>query len=247
MPVKTIKRKKLSLKKIIILLLVLYIVSYMVYYLMTLPIKNIYISGTSYLNDYEIIEVANLKKYPSLLKTRTRVLEKKIRSLELVSDVKIKKNLLGKLTIDIKENKILFLNKGTNKIVFADTTTSSNVDKYYGIPTLINYVPDSIYKKLISGLAKIDNDTVRLISEIEYSPVEKDGITIDGERLLLRMNDGNHVYINIINILKFNNYSKIYSSFEGKKGTLYLDSNIENASTFTPFSIEEEVVNEEEL
>ena len=238
---KIVKRKKLSFKKILIILLLLYIVGCFGYYLISLPIKNIYISGTTYLSDAEIIEVAGIKDYPPLLKTTSSKLTRKIKSLELVKDIKIKKNIWGQLTILITENKILFYNKGLNKIILENQTTSDNFNYYYGIPTLINYVPSDIYEKLIGGFSEIDTSTLRLISELEYAPIKQGDIIIDDLRFLLRMNDGNHVYINVLNIKKFNDYPKMYSSFGDKKGTLYLDSNIPDTSSFRPFSTEEKL------
>ena len=38
------------------------------------------------------------------------------------------------------------------------------------------------------------------------------------------MNDGNLVYITLNKIEKINKYNSIYSSLEGKKGIVYLDS-----------------------
>ena len=78
----------------------------------------------------------------------------------------------------------------------------------------------------------IKKDNISLISEIEYSPSMVNDKIIDDKRFLFRMNDGNIVYINTINIEKFNNYLDIYEVIVNKnglvKGCLYLDSNSEN-------------------
>ena len=49
------------------------------------------------------------------------------------------------------------------------------------------------------------------------------------------MSDGNHVYVNLINLSKLNNYIEIYASLEGKSGTLYLDSSSDKIS-FSEFT-----------
>ena len=38
------------------------------------------------------------------------------------------------------------------------------------------------------------------------------------------MNDGNHVYITLYKLSSINEYIKILSTLDNKKGTLYLDS-----------------------
>ena len=48
---------------------------------------------------------------------------------------------------------------------------------------------------------------IEMISEIEYSPSKSGEIIIDDTRFLLRMNDGNQVYINLININFYNLYN----------------------------------------
>ena len=57
------------------------------------------------------------------------------------------------------------------------------------------------------------------ISEIEYVPNN-----VDSERFALKMNDGNLVYITLNKIEKINKYNSIYSSLDGKRGIIYLDS-----------------------
>jgi len=229
--VKKIKRKKFSIKKFLILVLTLYIIACGIYYLFKLPIKNIIIKGNNLVSDYEIITAAKIKDYPSIFKTGTIKLEKRIKALDLVADVKIKKNLKGILTITIMENKTLFINNNTNKLVLSNGKEIAD-QNYLGIPVLLNYVPEDIYQDFIKGFKNIDENVIKMISEIEYSQYKnkKDEI-IDNERFLLRMNDTNTVYINIPNINRLNYYQDIVLTKEDR-GILYLDS---NSSTNTIF------------
>jgi cell division protein FtsQ len=221
--IKKVKQKRLNFKKLLILILILYVISYTGYYLFKMPIKNIVITGTTNLSDYEIIETAKIKNYPSIFKTSSKTLEKRLKKLDLVKDVDIKKNLKGILTINITENKLLFVNKSTNLLILANGKEIKNAN-YMGVPTLINYVPSDLYEKLIEALGKVDNDIIYSISEIEYSQyLSSTNEVIDNERFLLRMNDDNMVYVNINNINKLNKYKQIVSSLENK-GILYLDS-----------------------
>ena len=239
--VKKGKKLRLNYKKLFRFLVFLTIIIGIIYYLLNLNIRFIEINGTNYLTDNEIITQANIKDYPNIFSLNTLNINNKLKELPLVNDVKIQKNLWGKLTINITEAKVLFYNKSSNKIVLSNAKEINNDTRYLGIPTLLNYVPDDIYKDLITGLAKIDNNVIRMVSEIEYSPSKSvNGDVIDNTRFLLRMNDGNTVYMNTINITQLNKYIEICSAIlatQGKKsGTLYLDSSTEENYSFESYT-----------
>lgn len=224
MATKKVKVKKFSFKRLLLLLLVLYIIGFAIYYFLKMPIKNIYIKGTDLITDNEIITTAKIKDYPSFFKCSNYTLSNIIKKIPLVKDVKIKKNIFGKLTIYVSEYKILFYNLESQKLVLENNKSIENNDNYKGIPTLINYVPDKIYKRLTKSLLKVDSDILALISEIEYSPTKNNDEVIDDTRFILRMNDGNTVYANLLNIKNLNHYKEIYSTLNNEKGSLYLDS-----------------------
>ena len=220
------KVRRLNIKALIVLLLIIYLIVMFFYTFLTMPIKNIYINNTKLLTDNEIITIAGIKKYPSLFKTSTKKLEEKISTLELVSNVKVKKNLLGKITIDIEEAKPLFYNRNTSTYVLSNGK-ETNKYSFVGVPFLINYVPDKIYNRFIKELKNVDTSSLEMVSEIEYFPSRsKDDVIIDDTRFLLRMNDGNQVYINLINIDRLNSYPLIYTILT-EKGVLELDSDNE--------------------
>lgn len=221
--VKRVKKRKLNWKRILILLLILYLIAMLLYTFFTMPIKNIYIKGTNLLTDNDIIEVANLKDYPAIFKISKSKLKKEISSLELVEDVDIKKTITGKLTITITEVRPLFFNRTTNKVVLSNNKEVEN-NNYLGIPTLINRVPTDILSDFITALSEIDHDIIKMINEIEYDPNISNDITIDEYRFLLRMNDSNHVYVNIINMERLNDYESVFATIGDLRGTVYLDS-----------------------
>ncbi len=232
---KKVKVKKFSFKRLIILLLVLYILVYSLYYIFKMPIKNIYIKGTNLITDNEIINAAEIKDYPSIFKITSRSIKKKLKKIPLVKDVKVKKNIFGKLTLEIDEYKILFYNLNNKKIVLEGNIEIEDNNIYKGVPTLINYVPDHIYKKLTKAILKIDDDVLSSISEIEYSPSKSNEEVIDETRFILRMNDTNTVYANLINIKNLNHYEEIYSTLNNQKGSLYLDSSNEENFYFQSY------------
>ena len=221
--VKRVKKRKLNWKRVLILLLILYLIAMLLYTFFTMPIKNIYIKGTNLLTDNDIIEVANLKNYPTIFKTSKSKLKKEISSLELVEDVDIKKTITGKLTITITEARPLFFNRTTNKVVLSNNKEVES-NNYLGIPTLINRVPTDILSDFVEALSEIDPDIIKMINEIEYDPNISNDITIDEYRFLLRMNDSNHVYVNIINMERLNDYESVFATIGDLRGTVYLDS-----------------------
>ncbi len=192
------------------------------YYIMHLRISRIVITGTNLLRDKDVIEVAGIKDYPKMTKYSIRTLEKAISSLDLVSNVHVKKSILGKLTIQIDEAKVLFFNRNISAYVLSNGKETVEGD-FVGIPFLVNYVPDSIYERLIKDFSKINPEAIAMISEIEYAQSKSGEIVIDDTRFLLRMNDGNQVFINLINIDRMNMYGLIYTGLT-EKGVLELDS-----------------------
>ena len=212
--IKPKKRRKLRVKFILKSLLVISLIVFSFFYVQNIKIKNIYIKGNTLTKDHEIIEKAGIKNYPKLYKLNIKNAKENIKTLPLIDDVKVKRNIFGKITIEVVESKILFYYKYNEKFITSSGNSIENNNKYYGYPSLINFVPDTIIEKLITGLNKIDFDIIMMINEIEYSPYKSnDGTMIDDSRFILKMNDQNTVVIDTINIKKLNEYKTIYASF----------------------------------
>lgn len=211
-------RKRLRIKGVFFLLFIFLIIGLLVYYLFTMPVKSISVINNHLLTEKEVIEASKIELDSSLFKTFFLPIKNNIKSLALVDDVKIKKDLLGHITITVYEDKVLFYNSLTEKIHLKNgSTLDANI--YLGYPSLVNYVPSEIFDKFTEAFAKIDDDIIRMISEIVYDPDIYNDTILDEDRFLLRMNDGNLVYINTVNIEKLNRYQTIYASV-GSGGTL---------------------------
>lgn len=223
----TKSKRKINKFSLVVILLFVYLAFSLCYYLFTLPIKNIYISGNEYVSDATIIEDASIKNYPSLFKVSRRKIKKKLLQNPFINSVSVKKSVTGKIKITIDESKPLFYNRNLNKTVLLN---GKEIDENtYQIPSLINIVPNDIYNDLIKSFNKADYSIIMQISEIEYNPDIINGKTIDQQRFILRMIDGNSVYINPVNIKRLNNYFDVYDRLpENVKGILYLDSNSDN-------------------
>ena len=246
------RKRRLNKKRVFKLILIILILFLVYLYIDNLKITHIEITGNDILSDNDIIEVANIKDYPKMISTIN--IESKIKWLDLVEDVKVSRNLWGKLAINIKEAKPLFINSNKDTIVLSNKKEIPKDERFLGLPTLIDYLPSDIYDKLIEAFDKVDKDVLNLISEIEYAPSKSStDEVIDNTRFLLRMNDTNTVYMNTINVTQLNKYMEICSvilTTQGEKyGILYLDSSTKENYSFESYEAikrEEEAKDDEQ-
>lgn len=242
---KKVKKKRLNIKRTIVFILFLYILCYGIYYFINQPIRHIEINGNVLVSDAEILRVSNLKDYPSILKYTSNRISKNIKTIELVDDVKVKKSFDLKLIINIKENKILFYYKNTNKIVLSNGNIIKNsFNNVYGIPILKNEVKGEILSNFINNFAKLNDNIIYEMENIEYYPLlSEEGNIINEDRFKIIMNDGNTILVNIKSISVLNKYNDIYASLGGKAGTINLDSNKLSNLVFIPYEEETEQTN----
>lgn len=211
-----VKKKKINIKKITIALLFLIFIILSIVYINKRPIKNIYIIGNNIVSDKEIIELAALSDYPSLVGTYFNNIEEKIMKNKYIRNVEIERNIFGKIYIKIEEEKPLFIYN--NKL---SLTGNKQIENKYNI----DYVPyikgdiDQIYSKFSDKFSIVNKEIQLKISEIEFKPNE-----IDKERFLFTMIDSNYVYITISRMEKINKYNTIVTELSGKKGIIHLDS-----------------------
>ncbi len=216
---KKVKSNRKAAKKLLIIILIITLIISLFFYFKNLKVKNIYIEGNKYLTDQEIIELANLANYPNLFQKSSFSLAKKIKINPLVEQVKVKKNIFGKLTIQITEYNPLLKNEVNNMIYLSNNKTIASDFGIIGIPILTNPVPNEILKAFLTKLNTIDREILSKISEITYKPNE-----YDKDLFLFMMNDGNYVYITTTRLLNINKYESVLTKLENKKGILYLDS-----------------------
>ena len=241
-------KRRLNKKALLVILLTLYLIIMAFYYCLTLPIKNIVIEGNSLVSESSIITAAGIKDYPNIFKTSSSKIVKNVEALDFIESASVKKSLNGTITIKVTESKTLFYNVLNSSVVLSNEEEivydNPNV---LGLPTLVNYVPSDVYKELIAKMSDTSSDIISLISEIEYSPDVKNEVTINDSRFIMRMNDGNLVYIDLVNFENLEKYKLIYSSLE-EKGVLHLDGVYAGSDTiiFTSFAALEEQNNQVE-
>lgn len=218
---KIVKRRKIKLFNFFLVLLILGGCSFGVWYLLQVPVQNIIVKGTTYLNDDYLLELGEIRDYPKFFLTSSRLVEKKIEKSNYVSSVKLSKKYGFLYELDVKEERPLFFDVNQNKYVFVDgnSVVEEEISQNFRVPRLLNYVPDTKYSKFLEGMANIKDNTITKISDIEYQPND-----YDKDRFLLYMDDGNVVYLTLTKFKMINHYNDVLKQLENHKGILYLDN-----------------------
>ena len=210
------KHVKIKYGRIILAVLIIGLSIYLLGQIFKFPIKNIYIYNNTILSDQEIIDIAKLNSYPSIISTTNHSIKSRLEKNIFIKNAKVYKKKLKEVHIEIIENYPLFYNSTSKKTILSNKK-ETDIDMIS--PVLVNYIPDTIYKDFVTKMSKINRNVIERISEIKYDPN-----SVDSERFLFSMNDGNYVYLTLIHFEKINNYVDILKNFENKKGILYLDS-----------------------
>ena len=211
------RKRKLNKKRLFIVLILFFLLSFIIVKVFNSNIKNIYVKGNELLTDQEIIDIAGIEDYPSSINNLSVTLESRLRKNQYILEADVtKSNLTSKITIEVKENYPLFYYQTENKTILYN---KDKVTEKFTTPTVINQIPNTVYDKFLKAMKKVKKNILYRMSEIEYSPNE-----VDEERFFILMNDGNYVYLTLDKFLAINKYIDMVKSFDNKKGILYLDS-----------------------
>ena len=228
--------KKLNFKRTLVFILFLYIVGFSIYLLVNQKIKHIEINGNNLVKDSEILRVSKLKDYPSILRYSSRSIKKNIQSIELIDTVKVKKWFGSRVIIDIKENKVLFYYKDTDKIVLSNGNIIKNNYNLLGIPILISDLKGDVFNDLVKYYKVLNDNIIYEINSIEYFPLkDENGNIIGDKRFKIIMNDTNTIIVNTKTISVLNKYNDIYASLGGRVGTINIDSDEISNLVFIPY------------
>ncbi len=213
------KRRKLKVKNIIIFIVLLIILALSVYYLINMPIKNIYIEGNIIITDNDIIQESEINTYPSFFLTSSFKIEHKLKKNKIIKNVKVVKKIGNTIIIKIEEYNPIAIIEEKNQVILSNGIITDNIYNIVDSPNIINSIDEKIYANFVSKFAKVNIDILRQISQIEYSPTN-----VDNQRFILYMNDTNIVYITLTKIDKLNKYNQIKDKLDNKTGIIYLDS-----------------------
>ena len=218
---RVVKKRKLKVRNFFMALLILSGLSFCVYLLLQVNVKNIIITNTKYLSDDYILELSELKNYPSFFFTTSRSVEKKLKKSKYISSSQLHKKWGFIFELEVNEARPLFYDTNKNKYVLGNESSvvEDQINHNFRVPRLLNYVPDKKYKKFIKGMHNIKEDILFKVSDIEYKPND-----YDKDRFLLYMDDGNAVYLTLTKFKMLNHYNDVLKQLENHKGILYLDN-----------------------
>ncbi len=218
---KVIKKRKIKLINFLLVLFVFIGLGFCAFLILKIPVKNIIILNTNYLNDDYILSLGGIRDYPNFFLTRASQVEKKIAHSEYIRDVKLTKKVGFIFELKVFENRPLFFDFNQNKYIFDNGKASEedSISRNFRVPRLLNYIPDNKYSKFIKEMANVKNSTVCKISDIEYQPND-----YDKDRFLLYMDDGNMVYLTLTKFKMINHYNEVLKQLDNHKGILYLDN-----------------------
>lgn len=216
--VKKKKKRVFKIRNIIIILVVFFVVSGIIYYFLSMPVKNIYVIGNDIVSDEEILSLAGLDDYPSFILSNRGHIKRSVLNNKYVNSVNVDKKIGNIIEVEIVENKVL-ASDGSGNVILSNGSVLENDYNIFDVPRLINNIGDFDIGEFSLKFSRVDSNILRQISEIEYSPLD-----VDGDRFLLYMNDGNFVYVTLTKIEKLNKYNDIKDELLDRKGIIYLDS-----------------------
>ena len=221
MPKKIVKKRKIKLLNFLIFLLVLSVLSFSVYILFQIRVKNLIVTGNNYIPDDTILEKAKVIDYPKFILTTSYSVKKNLEKYPYITSARLIKHLPFTFEIEIKEARPLFYNTNNNSYVLdnKESIKESESEYVFRVPRLLNYVPDKKYKSFIENMTRVNDDVLSKISDIEYQPND-----YDKDRFLLYMDDGNMVYLTLTKFKMINHYNEVLKQLENHKGILYLDN-----------------------
>ncbi len=190
------------------------------------PQANIYrinVKGLTYLSEEEILNYLDVSTKDKFFFVSKASLSKKLMNLGFIKKVSINKLNGNILEIELIEKRILGYNFVDKAIAFLDDNTSFEIDNLStSIITKVPYIhgfDDEKLKDLLSNLTKLNDNTLRRISEItNYS------LSYDPDTIVLITDNGNYNFISKADLALFNDYDRIYNNLEKKTNCIFYDA-----------------------
>ncbi|TQR16475.1 cell division protein FtsQ/DivIB [Psychrobacillus vulpis] len=212
-------------------------------------IQTISVSGASLVPKEQYIEQSSLKLGDSMWSFKEQKITKLIEQNDWVKSVNVKRNWLTEVDIRVEEyKKIGYVENGDRLHIILENGKNIETDGQVlpeDGPILAGFDDEKIRIRLIKELEELDSEVLQTISQINYTPTDKDVYSIQ-----VFMNDGNEVQAIIPSFSeKMNYYPSIVSQLEPDvKGII----DLEVGTFFQPYKevysqeIEEEAVEVEE-
>lgn len=213
------KRKRRQRLFLVILFIVLVIAFFVSDYS---RLKTITISGNNYIDKQEIVTASEISLHQDYtFFTSSEAIEKKIKTVPLIKSVKVTKDLLGNVKIKVAEAELIGQCIINNVLYVIDETGRVNKDELANLSSYVQRCPRlngfdvEVLEKFSKQFAKIPDQVINQISDINYAPLNG-----DKNRCEFIMDDGKILYVRYDEMaqqLKGDNYSFIMEKFPNHK------------------------------
>lgn len=223
------KRKELI---ILITIITLFILVFIFMNSAFVKVKNININGLNQIDKTELISASQLREELKIWQVEEAKIENEIKEkYNIISEIKVQKELLNTINIDIKEKKVLAqeLNQQGEyvKLLEDGTEYHGKMSKKHILPVISGFTDDKDKKlEVLKNLSEINVNVLYKISEIALNKDDKNIANI-------YMQDGQKIKVTLSNFSsKLNYYLQIEKHIENKNNTIlnlvngaYLETN----------------------
>ena len=174
------KSKKINLKIVKWSIIIMLLIAAVILFLMSsmFNIKQIIVTNNSKVDAKEIIDLSKLVSGVNMFKITNKSIRDNIKSNAYVENVKIKRNINGTITLDIKERIPTFMLKNENNYVYINNQgyMLEITEKPLKVPVITGFSTSNEQIKVgerlvIEDLNKL-NDVIKIIESSKNSPLE---------------------------------------------------------------------------
>lgn len=187
-------------------------------------VRTIKVAGNEIISDEVIVKASGITKDTNLWEINKNEIIKKIKQLDEIEHVEIKRKFPNSVQIIVKEyERIAYLAKEGKYFPIVETgkvLAELPKEEYpHDAPIFVDIQNHLIVEELASELALVPNGILNRISEIYYEPTEN-----DPNRIIIYMNDGNIVHSTVRNFAsRISAYPAIAKEIDpDKKGIIHM-------------------------
>lgn len=217
-------RKKKANRRLVFYLTIFFLLISVIVYLQSplSNVKQIVISGNSFVAEKEVIELSEVTHKTNIWAIDKKQIEKEINDHPVIESVDVKRKLPSTIEIKITEYELVgYLKNGDEiqPILGSGVILPVHIQSLGEAPLIIGFTEESYLKDMTGELEKLPQSILNLISEIHWEPTEE-----NKNKVILYMNDGFLVEGTIRNLAnKMQVYPSIVSQLEpDSKGIIHI-------------------------
>src|SRR5699024_2813027 len=184
-------RKKKANRRLVFYLSIFFLLISIIVYLQSplSQVKHIEVNGNKVLTDKEVIQKSGLALDANIWVVQKQGMKKKIEEHPVVEQVEVHRKLPQTIQVNVKEHRIIGYKNAKNDyhhvLQNGMIITNEKITNRGDGPLLNDFKEDAYLERMSSELNDVPDDIFNLISEITWTPTEKNKY-----KILLYMNDG---------------------------------------------------------